>query len=129
MANRYDYLVIGSGLAGLAFALKASEHGKVCVLSKTRLETGNTEMAQGGIAAVMSVEDSLEQHVQDTLVAGAGLCNEKIVRMVVENGGAFVESSRVPRIAELEQQLARSQQSEATLRDENERLHGELKKK
>ncbi len=86
MAHRYDYLVIGSGLAGLAFALKASEHGKVCVLSKTRLETGNTEMAQGGIAAVMSVEDSLEQHVQDTLVAGAGLCNEKIVRMVVENG-------------------------------------------
>lgn len=77
--------MIGSGLAGLAFALKASAHGKVCVLSKTRLETGNTEMAQGGIAAVMSVEDSVEQHVQDTLVAGAGLCNEDIVRMVVEN--------------------------------------------
>lgn len=86
MAHKYDYLVIGSGLAGLAFALKASEHGKVCVLSKTRLETGNTEMAQGGIAAVMSVEDSLEQHVEDTLVAGADLCNENIVRMVVENG-------------------------------------------
>lgn len=86
MKHEYDFLVIGSGLAGLAFALKASELGRVCVLSKTRLESGNTEMAQGGIAAVVSKEDSLEQHLQDTLSAGAGLCKPEVVRQVVESG-------------------------------------------
>lgn len=91
MNQPYDYLVIGSGLAGLAFALKASENGRVCILSKTHLETGNTEMAQGGIAAVMSAEDSAEQHIQDTLTAGAGLCNEKIVRLVVESGPSCIQ--------------------------------------
>lgn len=85
MRSHYDFLVIGSGLAGLSFALKASELGRVCVLSKTQLETGNTEMAQGGIAAVMSKDDSVDQHFQDTLTAGAGLCDPKVVRMVVES--------------------------------------------
>jgi L-aspartate oxidase len=85
-SGQYDFMVIGSGLAGLAFALKASAHGRVCILSKTHLETGNTEMAQGGIAAVMSKDDSAEQHIRDTLVAGAGLCNKEIVKMVVDAG-------------------------------------------
>lgn len=80
----YDYLVIGSGLAGLAFALKAAEDGKVLVLSKATVQSTNTAMAQGGIAAVLSESDSFEQHIQDTLSAGAGLCNETVVRRVVE---------------------------------------------
>lgn len=87
----YDFLVLGSGLAGLAFALKASKFGRVAVLSKTQLQTGNTEMAQGGIAAVISREDSADQHFQDTVVAGAGLCDEKIVRLVVESGPEAIQ--------------------------------------
>lgn len=77
-------MVIGSGLAGIAFALKVATQGRVLVLSKTNLELSNTEMAQGGIAAVMSQDDSLGQHIQDTLTAGAGLCFEPAVREVVE---------------------------------------------
>src|SRR5580658_6999381 len=82
--DHYDFLVIGSGLAGLAFALKVAPLGRVLVLSKTTLEFSNTEMAQGGIAAVMDQDDSLEKHIQDTLTAGAGLCFEDAVRAVVE---------------------------------------------
>src|SRR5690349_16860802 len=82
----YDFLVVGSGLAGLSFALKASALGRVAIFSKTKLETGNTEMAQGGIAAVISKDDSLDQHVNDTLVAGAGLCKKSVVEFVVRQG-------------------------------------------
>ncbi len=86
MKSSVDFLVIGSGLAGLALALKVAHRGRVLICSKAPVEVTNTAMAQGGIAAVMSEEDSLEKHVQDTLVAGAGLCQEQIVRMVVEQG-------------------------------------------
>ncbi len=86
MNREYDFLVIGSGLAGLAFALKASEVGRVCVLSKGSLTSANTPMAQGGIAAVMSSTDSFEQHIEDTLEAGAGLCHPEVVRAIVEQG-------------------------------------------
>ncbi len=79
-----DFLVIGSGLAGLAFALKASKHGRVVILSKAQAPATNTSMAQGGIAAVMGADDSFDSHIRDTLVAGAGLCREEAVRMVVE---------------------------------------------
>jgi L-aspartate oxidase len=82
--DHYDFLVIGSGLAGIAFALKAAAQGRVLVVSKTSLEFSNTEKAQGGIAAVMDQDDSLEKHIQDTLTAGAGLCYEEAVRRVVE---------------------------------------------
>ena len=84
MKNQFDIVVIGSGLAGLAFALKASKFANVAVISKTKLKTGNTEMAQGGIAAAMSSEDTKEKHIDDTLRAGAGLCNQAAVQQIVE---------------------------------------------
>ncbi len=80
---RTDFLVIGSGIAGLSFALKAAEHGRVMVITKAAVEETNTRYAQGGIAAAIHRADSAEKHVQDTLKAGAGLCNEAVVRMVV----------------------------------------------
>jgi L-aspartate oxidase len=83
MKKRTDFLVIGSGIAGLIFALRASRFGKVCIVSKSKLEESNTRYAQGGIAAVFSEPDNYEKHVKDTLVAGDGFCNEEIVRMVV----------------------------------------------
>jgi len=83
MEKKYDFLVIGSGLGGLSFALKAAEHGSVCLITKAELEETNTRYAQGGIAAVTYEPDSVEKHVEDTLVAGDHLCNEEVVRMVV----------------------------------------------
>jgi L-aspartate oxidase len=82
----YDFLVIGSGIGGLSFALKMADHGKVCVVSKTNLEETNTCYAQGGIAAVTYQPDSFEKHINDTLICGDGLCDEQVVRMVVEEG-------------------------------------------
>ncbi|MFW6226790.1 MAG: L-aspartate oxidase, partial [Bacteroidota bacterium] len=78
-----DFLVIGSGLAGLSFALKVADKFKVALLSKNTIEETNTSYAQGGIAAVTYSPDSYEKHVKDTLIAGDGLCDEKVVRMVV----------------------------------------------
>lgn len=86
MHKHADFLVIGSGLAGLAFALKASRIGKVVVCTKERISTTNTAMAQGGIAAVTSIDDSFDSHIQDTLTAGAGLCRLDVVKNVVEQG-------------------------------------------
>jgi L-aspartate oxidase len=86
MELSYDFLVIGTGLGGLSFALKAAAHGKVCLITKTELEETNTRYAQGGIAAVTSEPDSYEKHVEDTLIAGDHLCNEEVVRMVVKEG-------------------------------------------
>lgn len=85
MVERCDFLVIGSGLAGLSYALKVAERGRVLILSKLGAPSTNTSMAQGGIAAVMSPDDSFENHLRDTLVAGAGLCHEDVVRAVVES--------------------------------------------
>ncbi len=81
-----ECLVLGSGLAGLALALKVADYSKVLLCTKTDLKTTNSAMAQGGIAAVMSEEDSFDQHIQDTLTAGAGLCDPAVVREVVEQG-------------------------------------------
>lgn len=80
---RSDFLIIGSGLAGLAFALKVADHGKVHLLSKAELPDANTSMAQGGIAAVMGADDSFESHIRDTHIAGAGLCRDEVVRNFV----------------------------------------------
>jgi L-aspartate oxidase len=85
MDYSYDYLVIGSGIAGLTFALKAAEHGKVVVLTKRRIFDSNTDYAQGGMAGVFGRGDSKALHMKDTLNAGAGLCNRAAVRMLVEN--------------------------------------------
>ncbi len=79
-----DFLVVGSGLAGLAFALEASQQGQVTIITKDKAPSANTTWAQGGIAAVMSDEDNYESHIADTLRAGAGLCNEAVVRNFVE---------------------------------------------
>lgn len=91
-----DFLVIGSGIAGLSFALRAAQHGSVIVLAKGAAIESNTAWAQGGIAAVLppglrDSGDSLESHIADTLDAGAGLCNETVVRTIVEEGAATID--------------------------------------
>ncbi len=81
--TRYDYVVIGSGIAGLSFAVKAATHGTVAIITKRARSESNTSYAQGGIACVTSAEDSFELHVRDTLESGAGLCNEQVVRSII----------------------------------------------
>src|SRR3954454_14136717 len=91
MANRnFDFLVLGSGIAGLSFALKVAPRGRVAIITKKDRAESNTNYAQGGIAAVTSKEDSFEMHVRDTLEAGAGLCKEAVVRTIVQEGPARV---------------------------------------
>ena len=77
-----DVLVVGSGVAGISAAMAAARHGRVFVASKVLLSESNTSHAQGGIAAALGADDSAEQHVRDTLEAGAGLCDEEVVRAV-----------------------------------------------
>ena len=84
--QQFDHIIIGSGIAGLTFALKAAEQGSVAIVTKKSKADSNTAWAQGGIACVTSDEDSLEAHVRDTMIAGDGLCNEQAVRTVVEEG-------------------------------------------
>jgi len=83
MQKKVDFLVIGSGLAGLSYALKVADFGKVCILTKTLIEETNTKYAQGGIASVTYQPDTYEKHVKDTLIAGDELCDEEVVRIVV----------------------------------------------
>jgi L-aspartate oxidase len=87
-----DYLVIGSGVAGLTFALEASAHGDVTIVTKRSADESNTKYAQGGIAAVLSSADSFEAHIQDTLTAGAGLCHERTVEICVKEGPARIRA-------------------------------------
>jgi len=84
--KEYDFVVIGSGIAGLSFALKVAKQGSVAVVTKRKGADTNTAWAQGGIACVTSDEDSFELHVRDTIEAGAGLCNEAVVRTIVTEG-------------------------------------------
>jgi L-aspartate oxidase len=86
----FDFLVLGSGIAGLSFALKVAPHGRVAIITKKDRAESNTNYAQGGIAAVTSKEDSFELHVRDTLEAGAGLCKEAAVRTIIEEGPARI---------------------------------------
>jgi len=80
-----DFLVIGTGIAGLSFALKAASVGRVTVVTKKEKMDASTNFAQGGIASVLDPTDSFDLHVADTLEAGAGLCHEEIVNLVVKN--------------------------------------------
>ena len=88
--KQFDFLVLGSGIAGLTFANKMAAHGRVAIITKKNRAESNTNYAQGGIAAVTSKEDSVEMHVRDTLEAGAGLCNEAVVRTIVQEGPARI---------------------------------------
>ncbi len=87
----YDVLVIGSGAAGMAVALNVADHAKVAVLSKDALDAGSTRWAQGGIAAVLDDDDSIKAHIDDTLNAGAGLCNYNAVKHTVSNSRQAIE--------------------------------------
>ena len=89
--KQFDFIVLGSGIAGLSFALKVAAQGRVAIITKKHRAESNTNYAQGGIAAVTSKEDSVEIHVRDTLVAGAGLCKEEVVRTIIQEGPARVQ--------------------------------------
>src|SRR3989339_1501325 len=89
-----DYFIVGSGIAGLMSALHLCKNGKVLIATKKERAESNTNNAQGGIACVVASDDSFEEHIRDTLVAGAGLCDENVVRTIVSSGPE--------RIAELE---------------------------
>lgn len=86
-----DFLVIGSGIAGLSFALKAAKHGKVLIVTKANADESNTKYAQGGVAVVVDKEDSFDKHIEDTLIAGDGLCDKKVVEIVVKEGPARIQ--------------------------------------
>lgn len=88
---QYDVLIIGSGAAGLTTALTLPQHLRIAVLSKGDLSSGSTYWAQGGVAGVLDESDTVESHVQDTLIAGAGLCNEDAVRFTVENSRSSID--------------------------------------
>lgn len=96
MRRHVDFLVIGSGIAGLTYALKVADYGKVMIITKSNEDESNTKYAQGGIAAVTHAPDTYEKHIQDTLQCGDGLCNEEVVRMVITEG-----SERVKELIEL----------------------------
>jgi L-aspartate oxidase len=87
-----DFLVLGSGIAGLSFALRAARHGSVALVTKKSSAESATNYAQGGIAAVTAADDSFEEHTRDTLAAGAGLCREEVVRFTIERGPAAIRN-------------------------------------
>jgi L-aspartate oxidase len=103
--KQFDFLILGSGIAGLSFALKVAARGRVAIVTKKDRAESNTNYAQGGIASVMSKEDSFELHVRDTLEAGAGLCQESVVRTIVEEGPA-----RIAELIELGMHFSESEQ-------------------
>jgi L-aspartate oxidase len=86
----YDFVILGSGVAGLTLSLKLAQHGSVAVITKRKPTDSNTAWAQGGIACVTSAEDSFDLHIQDTLVAGAGLCDRAAVETIITEGPAAV---------------------------------------
>ncbi len=86
MTHHFDFLVVGTGIAGLSYAVKAAQFGTVAVVTKKEKAESNTNYAQGGVAAVMSKVDSFEMHVRDTLSTGVGLSHEDAVRIMVQEG-------------------------------------------
>jgi L-aspartate oxidase len=91
MPERYDYIIVGSGIAGLYAALLAREHGSVLVLTKGSIDDCNTRWAQGGIAAPIGADDSAEKHLRDTIEAGAGLVDEEAARVLTHEAAARIE--------------------------------------
>jgi len=91
MTYEYDYLVLGSGIAGLVFALQAANKGKVAVVTKRGLNDCNTEYAQGGIAAVLDAGDSFAEHIEDTFTAGAELGKKQVIRQIIEQGPKLIQ--------------------------------------
>ena len=87
----YDFVIVGTGVSGLSFALEASKHGSVAVITKRASENSNTAWAQGGICCVADDEDSFESHIADTVDAGAGLCDHDIVKTIVESAPSAIE--------------------------------------
>jgi len=112
--ENFDFLILGSGIAGLSFALKVAPSGRVAIVTKKNQAESNTNYAQGGIASVTGKDDSFELHVRDTLEAGAGLCKEPVVRAIVEEGPA--------RIQELIQLGMKFTESEQRARDGSRQL-------
>ena len=90
--TKSPYLIIGSGIAGLSLALRLAEHHEVTIITKKRDVDSNTNYAQGGIASVLSQEDSLAAHYEDTLKAGDGLCDQKAVKLLVDYGPTAVKA-------------------------------------
>ena len=85
--RKVDFLVIGSGIAGLSFALKVATDAKVILVTKSNEDESNTKYAQGGIAVVLNkIDDNFRKHIEDTLICGDGLCNKEVVEMVVTDG-------------------------------------------
>ena len=113
MQQQVDFLIIGSGIAGLSYALKVAEKGSVYIITKSNEDESNTKYAQGGIAAVWHDKDSVEKHIQDTLIAGGGLCNEEIVRIVVAEG-----TERVKELIQLGTNFDKTQQGDYDLAKE-----------
>ena len=92
MIRKFDFLVVGSGIAGMSFALKVADKGKVAILCKSTLDEANTALAQGGISSVTNpVLDNYEKHIQDTLIAGDGNCDLAAVEKVVKNAPKQIE--------------------------------------
>jgi len=84
--RKVDFLIVGSGIAGLSFALKAAKLGKVLIVTKSNEDESNTKYAQGGVAVVTDEDDSFDKHIEDTLIAGDGLCDAQVVENVVKEG-------------------------------------------
>jgi len=91
VVHKIDFLVVGSGIAGLSFALRAASKGKVAIVTKKKDSESNTNYAQGGIASVIKSQDSFDRHINDTLLAGGGLCHEGVVKRIVERGPYAIE--------------------------------------
>ena len=89
--KEYDFLVLGSGISGLVFALQASKRGRVAVITKQSLNDCNTDYAQGGIAAVLDIKDSFEEHCEDTYIAGAELGKKEVIRRIITEGPRLIQ--------------------------------------
>lgn len=87
-----DFLVVGSGIAGLNFALKVAKYGKVTIVTKKEIMESNTNLAQGGIAAVTRKDDSIQSHINDTLTVGSGLSNKRMVKILAEQGPEAIQN-------------------------------------